>query len=144
MVARARKVAAAVLLGAAAVLAGCGLGRGAAPGAAEVTGTVTFRERITLLPDTQLRVTLSEISRADARAQFIAETTIPGVTQVPVAFRIRFDPRAIDATLVYTLTARIERGDHLLLINDTQVPVLTRGAPSEVAIVVVPASGRRD
>jgi putative lipoprotein len=105
---------------------------------------VTYRERITLLPDTDLRVTLGEISRADAPAQFIAETTIPGVTRVPIAFRLRYDPEAIDPKLVYTLTARLERFNQLLFINDTQVRVLTGGASSRAAIVVVPASGRRD
>jgi putative lipoprotein len=137
---------AAVLLGAAALLAGCGSSRSSSPAgpvAAEVTGTVALRERVVLLPDTQLRITLNETSRADAPARFIAETTIPGVTRVPVAFRVRFDPRAIDPKLVYTLTARLERADRVLFVNDTQVPVLTRGAPREVAIVVVPASGRR-
>jgi putative lipoprotein len=125
------------------LVAGCAA-RQASPPSGELSGTVTYRERTVLLPGSQVRVTLNETSRADAPAEFIAETTVPDVTRVPVAFRIRFDPRAIDAKLVYTLTARIEREDRLLFINDTQVRVLTGGAPSRAEIVVVPASGGRN
>ncbi len=130
-----------LVMAAALLVAGCATER---PRFAELGGTVTYHGRTVLLPDTQLRVTLSEAARADAPAQFIAETTVPGVTRVPVEFRIRFDPRAIDAKLVYTLTARVEREGRLLFVNDTEVRVLTGGAPSRVEIVVVPAGGRRD
>jgi putative lipoprotein len=131
-----------LVLAAALLLGACAAGR--APLSAEITGTVSGREPAVLLPDTELRVTLSETSRADAPAQFIAETTVPGVTKLPVAFRIRYDPQAIDPKLVYTLRARLEREGRLLFINDTQVRVLTGGAPSRVEMVVVPVSGRRD
>jgi putative lipoprotein len=130
------------VLVAALLVAGCAPGRDRPP-SAEITGTVTSRERIVLLPDTELRVTLSEASRADGPARFIAETTIPGVTKVPVAFRLMYDPAWIDPQLVYTLTARLERDGRLLFINDAVMPVLTRGAPPRVEIVVVSASGRR-
>ena len=109
----------------------------------ELTGTVTYRERITLLPETQLRVRLEELPRGDAPPQFIAETTIPRIGQPPIRFRIALDPRVIDPKRLYTLTARIERGDALLLVNDPPLRVLTGGNPSQVEIVVSPASGRK-
>ena len=116
----------------------------ASPQFLEISGTVTVRERVTLLPDTRLRVTLNETTRADAPAQFIAETTVPDVTRVPVPFRLQYDPAWVDPKLVYTLTARIERFNQLLFINDQQVRVLTGGASSRAEIVVVPASGGRN
>jgi putative lipoprotein len=124
----------------------CGFTRGLAPAAPippELTGTVTYRERITLLPETQLRVRLEELPRGDAPPQFIAETTIPRIGQPPIRFRIALDPRVIDRKRLYTLTARIERGDALLLVNDPPLRVLTGGNPSQVEIVVSPASGRK-
>jgi putative lipoprotein len=132
------------LLAAAVALAVAGCAKPAPPPFLEITGTVTTKDRGTLLPDTQLRVTLNETTRADAPAQFVAETTVPDVTKVPVAFRLRYDAAWIDPKLVYTLTARLERFNQLLFINDTQVRVLTGGASSRAAIVVVPASGRRN
>ena len=125
------------------LVAGCATGRERPP-SAEISGTVALRAPAVLLPGTQLRVTLNETSRADAPAEFVAEATVPDVTKMPAAFRIRYDPRAIDPKLVYTLRARLERFDQLLFVNDAQVPVLTHGAPSRAEIVVVPARGRRD
>ncbi len=130
------------LLAAGLLVAGCA--KPAAPPFLEISGTVTTRGQVTLLPDTQLRVTLNETTRADAPAQFIAESTVPDVTKLPVAFRVQYDPAWLDPKLVYTLTARIERFNQLLFINDTQVPVLTGGASSRAEIVVVPASGGRN
>jgi putative lipoprotein len=132
------------LLAAAALLvAGCA-SKPASPPLLEVSGTVTTRGQVTLLPDTQLRVTLNETTRADAPAQFVAETIVPDVTKVPVAFRLRYDAAWIDPKLVYTLTARLERFNQVLFINDTEARVLTGGASSQATIVVVPASGRRN
>jgi len=127
-------------------LSACGFTRGATPAApipSELTGTVSYRERIALVPDTQLRVRLEEISRGDAPPQFIAETTIPRIGQPPVRFRIALDPRVIDPKRSYTLTARIERDEQLLFINDPPLRVLTGGNPSQVEIVVRPAGGRK-
>jgi len=130
-------------------LAACGFAGGAAPAApaapipSELTGTVSYRERIALAPDTQLRVRLEEISPGDAPPQFIAETTIPRIAQPPVRFRIALDPRVIDPKRSYTLTARIERDEQLLFINDPPLRVLTGGNPSQVEIVVSPAGGRK-
>jgi len=136
-----------LLAGAALMLAGCGLwGNGPPAGQlpTEITGMVSFPAKVTLLPDTQLRVTLTETARADAPAQFIAETTIPTITRMPTPFRVKFDPRAIDPKLTYTVRARVERGDQLLFISDTAVRVLTGGAPSHVEIVVTPVARRRE
>ena len=127
-------------------ISACGFTRGPGPAAPippELTGTVTYRERIALLPETQLRVRLEELSPGDAPPQFIAETTIPRIGQPPVRFRIALDPRVIDPRRVYTLTARIERGGELLLVNDPPVRVLTGGSASQVEIVVSPAGGRK-
>jgi putative lipoprotein len=130
-------------------LAACGFTRDTAPAAptapipSELTGTVSYRERMALLPDTQLRVRLEEISRDDVPPQFIAETTIPRISQPPIRFRIALDPRVIDPKLSYTLTARIERDEQVLFINDPPLRVLTGGNPSQVEIVVSPAGGRK-
>jgi putative lipoprotein len=124
----------------------CGLMRSAPPAAPippALTGTVTYRERIALTPDTQLRVRLEEIARADSPPQFIAETTIPRIGPPPVRFRIALDPRVIDTRRTYTLTARIERGEAVLFVNDPPLRVLTDGNPSQVEIVVSPTGGRK-
>ena len=139
-----RAVAAATLLLA---LAACGWMSGASapakPIPRELAGTVVFREPIGLLPDTQLRVRLEETSGGDKPPQFIAETIIPQVGHSPIAFRIALAPGVIDLGRIYTLTARIERDDRLLFVNEVPVRVLTGGNPAWVEILVTPpASGR--
>ncbi len=128
-------------------LAACGFTRGssapAVPIPSELTGTVVYRERTFLSTDTQLRVRLEELAtRADAPPQFIAETTIPRAGQSPIPFRITLAKGVIDPRRAYTLTARIERGDRLLFINEPPLRVLTGGNPSRVEILVAPTAGR--
>jgi len=120
-------------------LASCGGSRGAAPAApipAELTGTVEYRERIALPPEAQLRVRLEELAGSGKPPQFIAETTIPRIGRPPIPFRIALAPGVIDPRRTYTLTARIERGEQLLFINEPPFRVLTGGNPSRVEIVV--------
>jgi putative lipoprotein len=127
-------------------LAACGFRQSTPPVApvpAELTGTVSYRERIALPPDAQLRVRLEEIARGDGPPQFIAETTVPRIGQPPVRFRIALDPRVIDPRRAYTLTARIEVGERLLFVNDPPLRVLTGGNPSQADIVVSPPGGRK-
>jgi len=130
-------------------LTACGFMGGGAPAApaapipSELAGTVSYGERIALASDTQLRVRLEELGRGDAPPQFIAETTVPRIGPSPVRFRIVLDPRVIDPQRSYTLTARIERGEQLLFVNDPPLRVLTGGRPSQVEIVVGPAGGRK-
>jgi uncharacterized lipoprotein YbaY len=49
----------------------------------------------------------------------------------------------IDPRRGYTLTARIEVGERLLLVNDPPMRVLTGGNPSRVDVLVTPAGGRK-
>jgi uncharacterized lipoprotein YbaY len=106
----------------------------------ELTGTVSYRE----LHRARARHAAARAARGNSRGdapQFIAETTIPRIGQPPVRFP---SPRpAVIDQRSYTLTARIERDEQLLFINDPPMRVLTGGNPSQVEIVVSPAGGRR-
>lgn len=103
-----------------------------------VTGTVTYRERIALLPQSLITVQLVDISLADAPAEVISEQIITAAgQQPPFAFELSYNPRTFDPTRTYAVQARIERDGQLLFINDTNYPVLTNGAPSSVEMVLV-------
>ena len=65
-----------------------------------------------------------------------------GGHQVPFEFEIRYDPSKIDERMSYAVQARIEDGGQLLFINDQRYVVITRGAPTEVAMMLRAASGR--
>ena len=68
-----------------------------AQGTGTVVGTVTYRHRIALPPDAVVEVRLQDTSRAGAAARTVGQTTIAtSGAQVPIPFRIEFDPAAID------------------------------------------------
>jgi putative lipoprotein len=118
------------------MLTGCAR---ASSGEAQVTGAVTYLERIALPPDAVVLVRIENISRADVAAEIISEQEIPTEgKQVPIPFELPYDPEAINERDTYNLAARILDGQgNLLFISDTVVPVITKGNPTQDVEVVV-------
>jgi len=115
--------------------------QGAAPAErrhASLGGVVTYHQRVALPPDAEAQVQLIDASLADAPADVLAEQKIAPVGQVPIAFRLDYDPTRVDARRRYQLQARIEAGGKLLFINTKAHPVRLDGAPAETEIVVEP------
>jgi putative lipoprotein len=113
-----------------------------AQGTGTVTGTVTYRERIALPPDAVVRVQLQDVSRADAPATVVAETSFPtGGKQVPFPFTLTYDPAQIRPTNSYAVRATIESGGQLLFTTTTRYAVITMGNPTNVDIVVQQVGG---
>lgn len=107
----------------------------AAPDA--VAGTVTYRRGIALPPDAVVVVRLQDTTRTDAAARDIGQTTITTAgAQVPIPFRIEYDPAAIDPSHTYSVRAMITVGDRLQYTSTTQHPVLTHGAGNRVVVEV--------
>lgn len=101
-----------------------------------ISGTATYRERIALPPAAVFEAVLEEVSRADAPAAVIGRTRIDNPGQPPIAFSIAYDPAAIDPRFTYAVRTTVRVGDRLMFTSDTVNRVLTRGAPSDVAIVM--------
>ena len=108
---------------------------------ATVTGTVTYRERIALTPEAVVEVQLLDVSLADASAIQIAIQTIKPKHQVPIPFELIYDPADIDERMTYAVRATIRDGGRLLFTTDRHYPVLTRGHPHHVDLVLVRSSG---
>jgi putative lipoprotein len=104
---------------------------------AKVTGTVTYRERMALTPDAVVEVQLLDVSLTDVAATLIAEQTIKPEHQVPIPFEISFDPAEIDERMSYSVRATIRSGGRTMFITDRSYPVLTRGHPAHVDLVLV-------
>jgi putative lipoprotein len=118
-----------------------GCAHGAVPATARVTGSVAYRQRVALAPDARLELQLLDVTRADAPAVVIAERTLEAPGQVPIPFDLAYDAARIDGGHRYALAARITEGGALRFINDVSTPVITRGAPSDVALVLRMVSG---
>ena len=97
---------------------------------ASVTGTVTYRERIALPPNALVRVSLQDISRADAPAIVLGEQlTVSRSRQVPIPFALGYDPDAIKPRLSYAVSARITVEGQVRFASTTATLVITRGTP---------------
>ena len=106
-----------------------------------VQGTVNYLENLELTDDAVLRVSLRDTSYADASAELIAEQVITNAGQVPIKFKVEYDPEDVDPRNTYSISARIiEAGDRLAFINDTAYDVITRGNPSRVNMLLVMAT----
>ncbi len=108
-----------------------------APQMLQVTGTVTYRERVALPPTAVVKVQLADVSRMDAMAETIDQQVIRlDGRQVPVAFRLEYDPAKINQAHSYAVLARIEVDGQLRFISDQRHSVITQGAPTQVDLVL--------
>ena len=111
-----------------------------------VTGTVTYREKITLpTQGVVVTVKVEDVSRADAPAITIGEQIIENPAhQVPIPFEIEYNPDDIDERYTYAMRVRIEVDGELWFTNTTRHQVLTRGYPTSNVEVVLEKVGPRE
>ena len=104
---------------------------------ANLSGTVTYRERIALTPDAVMEVKLLDVSRADAPAVTIAEQRIKlDGRQVPITFELPYDPNRISERSRYSSQVRILERNQLRFISSQSYPVIARGHGETVNIIV--------
>ena len=112
-------------------------------GGASVTGEVTYLQRIALPDDAVVTVQILDVSKQDVAATIMGEQVInTDGKQVPIAYEVEYNEDDIDERFTYSMSARITDGSgKLLFINDTMIPVITNGNPTEnVEIMTVPVS----
>lgn len=107
-----------------------------------LTGTITYLDRVAIAPDATLTVDLQNVSSGTidvvATQTFSAEGR-----QVPIPFGLPYDPAAIDPAGTYLISARITEGGQTTFASSAGVPVLTNGAPtSNVEILVSRTAGQ--
>ena len=104
--------------------------------AQSIQGTATYKERIALPSGALFEATLEDVSRADAKAETIARQQIMSPGNPPIAFTIRYDPARIVADRRYAVRARILLADKVVFTTDSAAPVLTRGSPARVSLLL--------
>lgn len=113
-----------------------------AQAAGRVTGTVVYRARIALPPQAIVLVSLRDVSLADAPSVEISSVELRPKHQPPLSFVLRYDPARIHPAHTYAVSARITVEGRLAFISTRMYPVITRGAPRRVEIVVDPVGQR--
>lgn len=116
------------------------LGAQAKDGAIEVK--VSYRERIALPPDAQLDVLLLDMSRGGAMATRIASQRF-AMTGVPMTVTLGYDPRIVEKTARYALTATIWSGDRKVfaLQSPQDISLGFEGGPVDIMLGMVVEDG---
>lgn len=95
---------------------------------ARLDGEVFYLQRIALPPSATLSVSLQDVSLADAPAVVLAQQSGQINGQVPLPFKLSYQPDQIRPGHRYAVSARIEEGGRLLFINTEQYSVRLDGS----------------
>lgn len=101
-----------------------------------LSGTLTYRERMALPAGAEVRLKLVDVSRADAPAETMAETTFKVDRQPPIEFELAYDAAKIRADGVYALEASIAHEGRVLFRTKHRVPVLGKDAPARIEVML--------
>ena len=104
----------------------------------EITGTVTYWERIALPPSAEVRVALSGLDLEEVIAEVVQPTA--GV-QVPFAFALEYPEEPIDEDLAYVVRAEIRYDGRSAFVTSDPVRVLTQGNPTGDVTIRVHIAG---
>jgi putative lipoprotein len=107
------------------------------PAPGMITGTVSYLQRIALAPEAIISVSLRDNTLADAPSKLLVEQRFSAAgRQVPIPFRLPYDPASIDPTHRYTLRAVITLHRKLLFTTSAAYPILTGSAPRTADLVL--------
>ena len=101
-----------------------------------VSGQITYRERMALPDTARVELQILDVTDEEADPTLVSEKLIEAPGQVPIAFSIGYDPRAIDPNHTYALRAKIRVGDDLWFASSFDVRVLTGGNPTRVEVLL--------
>jgi putative lipoprotein len=115
---------------------------GGAIAAGPVHGTATYRERIALPRHAVFEATLEDVSRPGAASEIVARIRNEQPGNPPIRFTISYDAGRIIQSHSYAVRARILVDDRVWFTSDRSYPILTRGNPSEVQLLLRRTSGQ--
>lgn len=97
-----------------------------------VKGTLFYRERIALVPNAEVQITLEDVSLADAPSKIMAKQVFTSDgDQVPLDFELSYDKNQIQPNHRYSVRAQIRIDGKLRFTTDTAYPVITDKAETE-------------
>src|SRR5262245_18691337 len=104
----------------------------------KVSGTIEFKGEARFEAGTVARVTLQDVSLADAPAKKLGEQLIKDLKKFPIPFAVEYDPAVLAKGHTYAVQVRIETNGRLDYIKDTRVEGIRSGKPSrEVKVPVI-------
>lgn len=113
-----------------------------AQGAAAVSGTLTYRERVALPANAVVTVQVARVNATGAPQVVAEQRFTTNGAQPPFRYSLPYDPARIDPNASYTVQANISVGGQLRFTTNTIYPVVTRGAPTQNVNITLVTSGR--
>jgi uncharacterized lipoprotein YbaY len=108
-----------------------------------ITGKITHVGSNTIDKNSQVEVSLRDVSLMDVASKLIASTTISDAKTFPISYKLKYNPSLITPHNTYALSARITGPDNkLLFINDVQTRVQFTGSTSPTVDVAVIRSNK--
>jgi putative lipoprotein len=130
-----KKVFILIILTSTLALAACGKSNNKAA----ITGVIAHTHRMTLPVGYVVTIRIEDTTKADTPGKKIAEEVHKSQGEIlPIPFAVVYDPSKINPDHTYSL--HVEIGDDtgtLLYINETSIPVITHGNPTQNIKVIV-------
>lgn len=105
----------------------------------DISGRVTYRQRLALPPDAVLIIRVQDVAGAGAARQLAEQRLELAGRQVPIPFSTTIDRDLINKKSRITVSARIEHRGKLLFVSDKIYPALINGQPQPQEINLHPA-----
>ena len=106
------------------------------PVIAKVSGVAMYLQRVGLPAGSRVTAQLIDASAPEVVKPVIGVQVMTDVAQLPVRFQIEFDLKKINPESTYLVQVTVDDGKRPLLVNRGLYPVLTRGYPSEVEVLL--------
>ncbi len=107
-----------------------------------VSGTVASLQRMALPANAAIEVKVQDVTGG---GKTIAETVFaPEGKQPPIPFQLSYNVGDINPAHTYQVLANISVDGKLMFVTATPLWVITKGAPSQVAILVQPAPAQKE
>ncbi len=108
----------------------------------EVTGTVTYRERIALPQEAELLVSLVDTQNSNGARPVIAEFSRLDPGSPPFDYRLPYLDQSINPDHQYGVSAQISAAGETLFYTVAPTPVITGGHPTSADVVMVRGNSR--
>ena len=134
-----RSILTSILLLSAVLAAGCGhAGKAVRHNGPGIGGTVIYITN-TKLPDTAMfEIRLLRLDRDGNIEAVLASDSLAKPSSMPLEFWLPYQPGLIESRQAYAMDAKVVAAGRILFTSQQPVPVLTRGNPTNVEIVVTP------